>query len=222
MPVQNVYGASPGGASSEVQTAALQVRAELEGSVRQTEPEELVHTTPRPTLVQLLPADPWLGQPPDEAQDEVAPVEMVRELWASRPADLHGTPPSGRDLHQRLETPEERVSATFGRLRAYVHPPQTGHYRFWVDGSHSCQLFLSTDDSPERAEQIARVQEGEKQQAFDPQSSILIKLTAGEKYYIEARQASAGGVGRCVVAWEPPKGDRTVIDGEYLSPYGRR
>jgi hypothetical protein len=137
-------------------------------------------------------------------------------------AEPFGSPPSSREPLDKFETSDTRVEAPFARIRAYVHPPVTGLYRFWVDGAVACQLLLSPDDSPKECDQVARIPNEGTELSFDPRGSILIKLTAGRKYYIEARQNSPDGVGRCAVSWQPPEHDRVVIDSEYLSPYESR
>jgi len=43
------------------------------------------------------------------------------------------------------------------RARAYLIPPETGEYTFWVAGDDECQLWLSTDTDPANASMIAQV-----------------------------------------------------------------
>jgi hypothetical protein len=43
------------------------------------------------------------------------------------------------------------------RLRGYLVPPVSGHYTFWIASDDGGELWLSTDDTPERRARIASV-----------------------------------------------------------------
>ena len=59
---------------------------------------------------------------------------------------------------QQLPEPG-RGAQTGGRRRglAFITPPETGEYTFWVAGDDNCQLWLSTDYNPANATMIAQV-----------------------------------------------------------------
>jgi len=99
------------------------------------------------------------------------------------------------------------------RGRAYVYPPQTGDYTFWVAGDDSCELWLSTDDKPANAKMIAQVTGWTPAQAWDGAGgstdtaalkSAPIPLKAGQKYYIEGLMKEAGGGESIGAAWGGP------------------
>ena len=75
------------------------------------------------------------------------------------------------------------------RIRGYVHPPQTGDYTFWLASDNCGELRLSSNEEPANKTLIATVpgwtnsQEWDK---FSEQESTAIRLTDGQRYYIEA------------------------------------
>lgn len=50
------------------------------------------------------------------------------------------------------------------------------------------------------------------------QASKPIFLIAGRRYYIEVLHKQ-GTLGNLAVAWQPPKGERAIITGAFLSPF---
>jgi len=114
------------------------------------------------------------------------------------------------------------------RVRGYLYPPQTGDYTFWIATDDQSQLWLSTDETPEKAVQIASVPGWVPSRDFDntgggsggpEQKSKAITLQAGKKYYIWAIMSEGGGGDNLAVAWQGPGiASRAVIEGKYLSP----
>ncbi|MFP6904887.1 MAG: PA14 domain-containing protein, partial [Verrucomicrobiota bacterium] len=43
------------------------------------------------------------------------------------------------------------------RIVGYVHPVITGVYTFWLAGDDNCELWLSTDETPDHRQRIAQV-----------------------------------------------------------------
>jgi ferric-dicitrate binding protein FerR (iron transport regulator) len=131
--------------------------------------------------------------------------------------------PSGREYLTNLAGPTNWGVNYGGRFSGYLHVPKTGVYNFWITGSHSAQLFLSSDETPEHAEMVASLGQPAppgQWEKYPWQKSRPITLQAGRKYYIEAlHKASGNGGDYCSVAWQPPAGRREVIPGEFLSPF---
>lgn len=158
--------------------------------------------------------------------------KILREWWlgltGSNLVNLTSSPlypanPSGRDLLNSFEAPIN-FEENFGqRIRGYLHPAVTGQYRFHVAGDDESSLLLSTDSSPANAVQIASVATWTSPQEwtkFPSQTSALITLQAGKRYYIEALMKEGGGGDHLSVGWTPP-GSSTiaVIPGQNLSPF---
>jgi hypothetical protein len=145
---------------------------------------------------------------------------VLCELWGSKDK---GDAPGERITATLLEVPDEKIVNYTARLRGYVHPPSTGAYIFWIAGWES-QLWLSTDDTPERKVPIAQVKGQTAPQNWnaDPaQKSEPIHLAAGQKYYFEAahpRRASGDTQGYLAVGWQCPNGTlERPIPGRRLS-----
>jgi hypothetical protein len=112
------------------------------------------------------------------------------------------------------------------RMRGYLHPPATGEYVFWIASDNSSELWLSVDASVSRAGKIASVPRfgwtGPREWSHYPsQRSKPIGLKAGVTYYIEALQEQTTVGDNLAVAWQGPGLEQSVIDGRYLTPWGR-
>jgi len=110
-----------------------------------------------------------------------------------------------------------------GRLHGYLHPETSGDYTFWIASDDDGELWLSTDESPANAVNIAGHTGWTNPRQWDwfgSQQSEPISLTGGEKYYIMALYKEGWGGDNCAVAWEGPDSPmRAVIHGYYLSPF---
>ncbi len=95
------------------------------------------------------------------------------------------------------------------RLRAYLVPPTTGAYYFWIASADTGSLLLSTDETPGHAQLIAfnssAVGPGQYT-AQSTQKSAKITLTAGKRYYIEADMVQEADTDNLSVQWELPSG----------------
>ena len=56
---------------------------------------------------------------------------------------------------------------------------------------------------------------------FPQQTSALIQLEKGRRYYIEVLHKQGDQKENLSVAWQPPGGSREIIGGAYLSPWGK-
>uniref|UniRef100_UPI0037844BBC PA14 domain-containing protein n=1 Tax=Prosthecobacter sp. TaxID=1965333 RepID=UPI0037844BBC len=158
--------------------------------------------------------------------------QIMREWWteisgttvASLTADpsYPGTP-KGRDLLAEFEVPQNWDDRTGQRVRGFLHVPVTGQYRFAISSDDQSALLLSIDANPANAVQIASQPDWTEPRAWSwyaQQTSALITLNAGTRYYIEAIMKEGGGGDHLAVGWQKP-GDTTisVIAGTYLTPY---
>ncbi len=136
--------------------------------------------------------------------------------------------PDDREWRTSLEGPTDWRDHYVTYVRGYLYPPATGNYTFWIASDDQSQLWLSTDETPGHAVQIASVLVWTPARDFDntgggaggpQQKSAPIRLTAGKRYYIEALQAEGIGGDNLAVAWQGPGiPNRTIIAGKYLSP----
>ncbi len=158
--------------------------------------------------------------------------QILREWWlgiaGSALTDLtnnaaYPASPTGRDSLTSFETPTDWADNLGQRVRGYVHAPVSGQFRFWIAGDDESRLLLSTNASAANAAQIARVPSWSSSREwtkFPEQTSALITLVAGQRYYIEALMKEGGGGDNLAVAWAVPGTSApVVISGQYLSPF---
>jgi signal transduction histidine kinase len=134
--------------------------------------------------------------------------------------------PSRQEIRNSFEAPTGRGDYYLTRMRGYLHPPATGEYVFWIASDNSSELWLSVDASVSRAGKIASVPRfgwtGPREWSHYPsQRSKPIGLKAGVTYYIEALQEQTTVGDNLAVAWQGPGLEQSVIDGRYLTPWGR-
>ncbi len=95
------------------------------------------------------------------------------------------------------------------RLRAFVVPPATGLYSFWIASDDTSQLYLSASENPAGMLPIANQTSStpsEDWTEFSNQQSALISLQAGCRYYMEARMQQGSGSDNLSVRWQLPNG----------------
>jgi hypothetical protein len=134
-----------------------------------------------------------------------------------------GQPDSTQSITELSYDPAVDTDNYGGRIYGWLYPPQTGDYTFWVASDNDSELLLSTNDDPENVALIASVDgwTGPNEWSkFPTQMSEPVTLTAGSKYYVMAIYVEGTGGDHCRVAWQGPSIEkRTIIAGDYLSPY---
>ncbi len=139
---------------------------------------------------------------------------------------LYPDSPSSSIWANNFQSPAGRADNYGVRGRAFVTPPETGEYTFWVAGDDNCQLWLSTDEDPANATMIAQVAswtgvaEWTKEAG---QKSAPVSLVAGQKYYLEGLMKEGGGGDSLDVGWAGPGiGDAPVVlAGQYCTAFIR-
>ncbi|MEO1450663.1 MAG: PKD domain-containing protein, partial [Bacteroidota bacterium] len=137
--------------------------------------------------------------------------------------DFNSTPDSV-SAQTIAEGPVNILDNYGSRLRGYVHAPVSGSYTFWVSSDDNSKLFLSTDETPANAVEIASVSSWTSSREWDKftsQQSTPITLVGGQRYYIEAQMKEGGGGDNLAIGWQLPTGKlERPIPGDYLTPYG--
>ena len=139
--------------------------------------------------------------------------------------------PSRSELIVSAESPS--LGDNYGqRIFAYLMPPVTGDYVFYIASNDQGELWLSTDASPAHVQRIANepvwnnfraYQTTDRRNPALPENrSLPIRLEAGKAYYFEALMAEGGGGDNLSIAWQmpggtPPADGSEPIPGRYFS-----
>ena len=118
----------------------------------------------------------------------------------------------------------DRADSYGSVIRGYLIPPTSGSYTFWIASDDASDLLMSTTTNPATMTRIAYVTSYTSPQqwsTYSSQKSSVRALTAGQAYYVEARQKEGGGGDHVAVAWKGPATANltNVISGLYLAPY---
>jgi len=137
--------------------------------------------------------------------------------------------PAESEWRDGMDRPDYANVDYFGvRARAFLTPPGTGDYTFWIASDDDSELWLSTDADPANAAMICSVEGWTGYQNWigdggDPgpnRQSAPVTLTAGETYYIEMLFSDGTGGGHGEVAWAGPEvgEEPTPLAGDMLTP----
>ncbi|MBE7500477.1 MAG: protein kinase [Verrucomicrobiales bacterium] len=161
--------------------------------------------------------------------------EIFSDLPGNRLADLTKTVrfprlPDRVDFVPQFEAPANFADHFGARLTGYLLPPKTGEYRFYLNSDDEGALFLSTDDSPGNAREVAhepvwsppRAWTAHDQRPNRENVSAPILLEAGRRYYVEALMKEGTGTENLAVAWQTPgelipEHGASPIPGKYLA-----
>jgi glucose/arabinose dehydrogenase len=111
------------------------------------------------------------------------------------------------------------------RVRGYICAPVSGNYTFYITSDNGGTLHLSTNSDPATKRQIAQVptcnwtlpREWTK---YPEQKSVVIALTAGQKYYIEAQFKEITGGDNLAIGWQTPSNSAiSVIPASSLTAF---
>ncbi len=162
---------------------------------------------------------------------EIRASGIVRQTWRNFTgslADLANDPryPHRPDVSRNLASFEagfEGVSNFGSRIRAYVVPPVTGSYRFYISSDDASVLRLGTGADPSTAADIAAVNgwvDPRNWTAYASQASTARWLVAGTRYYIEVRHRQGIGGDDLAVAWTGPGiAGPEIIPASALQPF---
>ncbi len=146
-------------------------------------------------------------------------------IWGRKPGVLEaGKDPSYREEYwDSLSSFEDNVRAglVMAFVRGYIIPPKSGRYTFYYAADDRGSFSLSTDDKPENMEPLAYNKDYARKMNYffrgPEQTSRMVTLEAGKKYYFEASYVDIGGGTWMSAAWRYE--GRTypeIIAGRYL------
>ena len=159
---------------------------------------------------------------------------MVSEFWLNNnpvhplllkaprtPPYSFGFSPDRVDFLAQAEMPSNQGEAYFDNLFAWLVPPTSGDYHFWIAADDNAVLELSTDEKPYHSRAIAHSQTVKPHEwgASPEQESEVIPLIGGKKYYLTARMQQTTGQGHLAMAWSGPGIPQQVIQGTALQFY---
>ncbi len=153
-------------------------------------------------------------------------VSLKAKACAPYVASCPGYPyrPAGGEVLSLFETPQNEGDYRLTRMRAWLRPPVSGEYTFWISSDDSSELWLSPNANPDEAERVAMVPSANwtdyrEWSRLPSQRSEKVRLQAGESYFIEALQEQMLAGCHLEVAWAGPGIERGVIDGRHLVPW---
>lgn len=109
------------------------------------------------------------------------------------------------------------------RIYGYLVPEVSGSYQFFVAAKDASELWLSDSEDPSKIQRI-NGGNGSKAQYLWPEGrgrrSRSVILTAGKRYFIEARMVAKTGDDYLAVAWISPGSVKPeIIPGKVLAPF---
>lgn len=135
---------------------------------------------------------------------------ITREVWTGVPGSTVAQipvsqAPSSTSLLSSLQAPSD-VDDDYGvRLRGFLTAPESGDYRFYLRADEAAALYLADDEEPvnswKRAELTAPVASADWSAAVP---SPLLRLEAGQRYYLEVLHKESSGSDHLAVGWLTP------------------
>lgn len=111
----------------------------------------------------------------------------------------------------------ERYGAQYS---AYLTPPTTGTYTFWLAGDDSGQLLISPDETEEKLAILGELTHYTSPKAFNSRSKMgSITLKKGKRYLIRVLHKQDGGGDHIALAWEGPDIKQQIITDAYTTPF---
>jgi hypothetical protein len=149
------------------------------------------------------------------------PVHPVLLKAPRTPPYSLGFSPDRVEFLDQAEIAGNQGETYCNNLFAWLVPPTTGDYRFWIAADDDAVLELSTDEKPYHAKVIAssRTAKPREWNHHPEQASAVIPLIAGQRYYLTARLRQTKGPDHLAVAWSGPGIEQQVIPGSALQFY---
>jgi len=166
------------------------------------------------------------------ATTHLAPEGYIsRDMWTNVPGTqvsdipVHTTPNLSDNVYM-LETSSNNGNNYGQRIRGYITAPATGEYTFWIASDDNSELWLSTNNQPSNKVIIASVTgytNSREWNKYSSQTSGIINLLEGVKYYIEILHKEGDQSDNLAVGWIKPGQSGSVpseiVPGNVLSPF---
>jgi len=157
---------------------------------------------------------------------------LTREIWTGLAGSGLGsvpfsTPPSATALLNSLEAPANNGDNFGDRLRGFLTAPTSGNYTFFLTGDETAEFWLSSSDEPGHRLKRSWVTNSSLApgawSALPGQKSLQVRLTAGQRYYLETLRRETTGNDHLAIGWLRPGQSGSVpsgiVPGWALSPY---
>lgn len=126
-----------------------------------------------------------------------------------------------------LEAPANAGDQFGDRFRGYLTAPASGNYTFFLTGDETAEFWLSSSDEPgQRLKRSWVTNSGLAPGTWNTlpgQQSLLVRLAAGQRYYLEVLRRETTGPDHLAIGWLRPGQTGTVpseiVPGWALSPY---
>lgn len=177
----------------------------------------------------LIPEETEDEEPPAHSEDpSIIPTGTARlafyENISGKTLDLlydHAKFPQSPDRIEELPKFSHRGTGdNFGMFAwAWILPPETGYYTFWLASDDQGELLLSDSAAAEDATVIASVASHTRVESFDQYASQVsepVYLEAGKPYYLAASVKQGWSSVHLSVAWKGPGFAREVIPSTAL------
>src|SRR5262249_12477459 len=123
-----------------------------------------------------------------------------------------------------LQAPANVGDNFTARIRGYITPQVSGNYKFWIASDGPSEFWMATDGDAVNKVRRCRVTGATAVQDWSAepnQKSYLLKLVAGQPYYIEILQTETTGADHVEVGWAKPgeNAPSEIVPGYVLSAY---
>lgn len=188
---------------------------------------ELRMKTSRDEVQRLAAVAASLGEKVAKLHGDLASVTglvsgVLVEYWEKNPygslkdareKGLLNLAPDSTQVLTRFETPRDHAEKFVARLRGYLTPPETGEYYFYVAADDQGELWLSTDETPEKVALCVKTETYGNYRVWDKENrrSKAVRLVKGQHYFVEALLREGEKSDHLSIAWSPVADDAPEV-----------
>ena len=157
---------------------------------------------------------------------------LLTEIWTGLSGTGIGslplsTAPATTSVVNSLEIPANAGDQFGDRLRGFLTAPSTGNYTFFLTSDETAEFWLSSSEEPgQRLKRSWVTNSGLTPGTWSTlpsQRSLMVRLTAGQRYYFEALRRETTGNDHLSIGWLRPGQTGTapsqIVPGWAVSPY---